>query len=58
MLVTKLGEYEGRKYTFTQNTFLRFHILFEVGSCKPDFDTLTDMLNGVSKDNLGIVIIL
>lgn len=44
--------------TFAQDTFLRFRILFEVGCCHPDFDALTDMLNGVGKNDLGIIIIL
>jgi hypothetical protein len=37
-----------------QDTFLRFHILFTDSCWKPDFDALADMLNGISKEDLGM----
>jgi hypothetical protein len=48
----------GKEHTFTQDTFLRFYILFKVGCFKPCFDALTNVLNSVSKDDLGIITIL
>jgi len=41
---------------FSQHEFFGLGILLELGSCKPDLDALTDMLNSIGKDNLHVFV--
>ena len=43
---------------FSQYAFFGLDVLLEVGSCEPDLDALSDMLNGVGEDDFCVVVVL
>lgn len=43
---------------FSQHAFFGLGVVLEVGSCKPDFDALSDMLNSVGEDDFRVVVVL
>ena len=42
---------------FLQHTLFGLDLMLEL-SCKPDLDALSDMLDGIGKDNLCVIIVL
>ena len=43
---------------FRSAHFFGLGVLLELGSCEPDFDALSNMLNGMGKDDFRIVVVL
>ena len=43
--------------TFLQDSFLRFHVVLQISSSQPDLDALSNMLYGIRKDDLIVIIL-
>ena len=42
----------------SENPFLCFEVMFEVGGGEPDLDALADVLDSVGEDDLGVVVVV